>query len=369
MGFYFRKSARFGPFRVNFSKSGMGLSAGIPGFRIGTGPRGNYIQAGAHGFYYRATLPSNRSTTPRAYPRAPVPAAPSMSPDRSTPIPDNTLGAFTAIESANAEDMVESSSEALLEEIHRKHRRMAWWKWVAALFGCALVVAWVNAAPYWGLGLMAVGGVILTAYTYRWDVQQKLTILHYDLNPASMDSFGHLIDASSRLRQCQGIWHFKGQAEVLDRKYHAGASTTVRRATASIGARLPPYVASNVDPVTIAFSKLTLYLFPDWVLAYQGSRVGAVSYRDLQCGAQATRFIEDETPPGDTEVVGKTWRYVNKKGGPDRRFSNNRQLPVCRYGELFFKSGSGLNEVLQLSKADSTADFVAALHKMVHITA
>jgi hypothetical protein len=28
MGFYFRKSARFGPFRVNFSTSGVGVSVG-----------------------------------------------------------------------------------------------------------------------------------------------------------------------------------------------------------------------------------------------------------------------------------------------------------------------------------------------------
>jgi hypothetical protein len=66
MGFYFRKSVRFGPVRVNFSKSGIGLSAGIRGLRVSTGPRGNYVQAGAHGFYYRAKLPSVGLICPRA---------------------------------------------------------------------------------------------------------------------------------------------------------------------------------------------------------------------------------------------------------------------------------------------------------------
>jgi len=36
MGFYLRKSLRVGPLRFNLSKSGIGLSAGIKGFRIGT---------------------------------------------------------------------------------------------------------------------------------------------------------------------------------------------------------------------------------------------------------------------------------------------------------------------------------------------
>jgi hypothetical protein len=276
-------------------------------------------------------------------------------------IPDNTLGAFTAIESGDAEQMVDSSSESLLEEIHNKHRRIRWWRWVAAISGFILFEAWLNEAPKWALGLVAVAGLVLAAFAFRRDVQRKLTILHYDLNPASMEAFGRLMDAGNRLHQCQRIWHLKGQARVLDRKYHAGASATVSRAAASVGTRLPPYMASNIDPVAIVLTKLTLYFFPDRVLVYQGNHVGAISYGSLECHATDTRFIEEETPAGDAEVVGRTWRYVNKKGGPDRRFRNNRELPVCRYGELAFKSSSGLNEVLQLSLVTATPDFVAAL--------
>ena len=35
MGFFYRKSASFGPFRVNLSKSGVGYSVGGRGFRVG----------------------------------------------------------------------------------------------------------------------------------------------------------------------------------------------------------------------------------------------------------------------------------------------------------------------------------------------
>jgi hypothetical protein len=40
MGFYFRKSASFGPFRVNLSKSGLGYSVGGRGFRTGVSAQG-----------------------------------------------------------------------------------------------------------------------------------------------------------------------------------------------------------------------------------------------------------------------------------------------------------------------------------------
>jgi hypothetical protein len=40
MGFIYRKSVKAGPFRVNLSKSGVGLSTGVPGFRLTQSSRG-----------------------------------------------------------------------------------------------------------------------------------------------------------------------------------------------------------------------------------------------------------------------------------------------------------------------------------------
>jgi hypothetical protein len=40
MGFTFRKSKSFGPFRVNMSRSGVGFSVGGKGFRTGVSSRG-----------------------------------------------------------------------------------------------------------------------------------------------------------------------------------------------------------------------------------------------------------------------------------------------------------------------------------------
>src|ERR1700678_1052935 len=56
MSFYLRKTVKAGPFRVSLSRSGIGMSTGVPGLRGGTGPRGSYIRVGGHGVYYRQTL-------------------------------------------------------------------------------------------------------------------------------------------------------------------------------------------------------------------------------------------------------------------------------------------------------------------------
>lgn len=56
MGFYLKKGFNFGPVRVNFSKSGIGVSVGAKGARLGVGPRGSYVHAGRKGIYYRKGL-------------------------------------------------------------------------------------------------------------------------------------------------------------------------------------------------------------------------------------------------------------------------------------------------------------------------
>ncbi|MBD5427793.1 MAG: DUF4236 domain-containing protein [Treponema sp.] len=54
MGFSFRKSVKIGPVRVNVSKSGVGVSAGVKGARVGINSKGKvYGSAGVKGFQYR----------------------------------------------------------------------------------------------------------------------------------------------------------------------------------------------------------------------------------------------------------------------------------------------------------------------------
>src|SRR5690349_15188265 len=44
MGFTFRKTFRLpGGFNINLSKSGVGASWGVPGLRVGTGPKGSRV--------------------------------------------------------------------------------------------------------------------------------------------------------------------------------------------------------------------------------------------------------------------------------------------------------------------------------------
>lgn len=56
MPFYIRRGKSFGPLRLNLSRSGIGASFGVKGARIGTGPKGSYVNVGRGGVYYRQRI-------------------------------------------------------------------------------------------------------------------------------------------------------------------------------------------------------------------------------------------------------------------------------------------------------------------------
>ena len=83
---------------------------------------------------------------------------------------------------------------------------------------------------------------------------------------------------------------------------------------------------------------------PDKIIYFKGlTKVYGRDFKNLCIGVIDTKFVESEIVPSDAQIVDYTWKYVNKNGDPDRRFNDNKRYPICRYGELIFKSDDGIN--------------------------
>jgi hypothetical protein len=100
-----------------------------------------------------------------------------------------------------------------------------------------------------------------------------------------------------------------------------------------------------------------LFFLPDVILYWEHGTFGAVAYDDLRVEQGVTRFIEDGSVPADATVVDRTWRYINRNGGPDRRFNNNRKIPIVQYGVLALTSSKELNINLNTSTAQKSLAF------------
>src|SRR5690606_31340873 len=133
-------------------------------------------------------------------------------------------------------------------------------------------------------------------------------------------------------------------------KRNAGASHLVNRKVTTLAYNLPAVIKSNVTPPALYVGKQVMFFMPDIVLVQDGSRIGAVHYADLNVRWQDSRFIETERVPSDAKIVGHTWKHPNKSGGPDRRFKDNRQIPICLYETMHLTSSSGVNELVEFSK-------------------
>lgn len=358
MGFL-RKSVKVGPLRFNLSKSGVSVSTGITGLRFGVGPRGNWIRMGSGGLSYRTALS----------PAAPAKFKPSPVPQSDLPIPDGTHAPLEEIESADVSRIVDSSSRELLDELNSKRKKMRLWPWMSVaavwLFWLAASSSW----PSWGLTLLVLACLAAIYAAHTRDTLAKTTVLLYEFDPELEKTYAQLHEAASQLASCAKAWHIKASGKVYDKKYHAGASNLLQRKPTSITKAEPPFVKTNVKTIAIGVGRQTLYFFPDRVLVYDVNGVGAVNYSSLQITVNPTRFIEDEGVPRDAEVVDRTWRYVNKSGGPDKRFKDNRQIPICRYEQINLSSSMGLNEILQVSRCgfgDRFSTAVGLLAKAIH---
>lgn len=348
MGLYFRKSVSVGPLRFNFSKAGIGVSTGIPGLRIGTGPRGHYIHAGKGGFYYRATLPSAGSRTSRGGGQQRRTHG-EGGPSEKNLLADPTLGPRHEIESGSVLAMSDETSESLLRELNEKRAR---WRMAppVVVVGVVLLAAIHDSFGTVALALLAILVAASVMVAWHFDALRMSTVIMYDMESDAIRDYETLSDAVRQLGRAQRLWHVGSRAEVRDTKYHAGATSSITRKSTSVTSGLPSFVRCNVDAPAIGVGRQTLYFFPDRVLVFDSGSVGAIGYGALKVGRSTTRFVEEQGVPSDSRVVDQTWRYVNKKGGPDRRFKDNRKIPICEYEELHLSSETGLNEVLHVSR-------------------
>lgn len=108
----------------------------------------------------------------------------------------------------------------------------------------------------------------------------------------------------------------------------------------------------------------------DDILIYPGVAVipradgvfALIDIRELKIEIEGARFHETEGVPSDAEVVGHTWVKTNKDGSPDRRFKENYQIPICLYGQIAFRSQTGVTEEYMVSNAKAALAFVEAVN-------
>jgi DNA polymerase-3 subunit epsilon len=316
------------------------MSTGVPGLRVGTGPRGSYIRVGAHGVDYRHTLPRPGGRG-RAVPRPPAPQYRQRIPAADEVLMEDVTGATTA-------ELADASPDELISQLNEAARHFSLLPLVILLW---LPVVTIPLA------------ILLRAR----DKARRTVVVFYEVEGLPSTWFQGLVDSFAAVQQCAAHWHVTAQgAVVTTRQYkvNSGASAIIRRDRGRADLAGPPVIASNIAIPSLHASRRSVYFLPDRIVIRDGRQYADMPYQHCRISGTPTRFIESGQVPGDAERVGTTWKYVNKGGGPDRRYKNNPQLPIMRYGELALTAQPGFSFIWQTSRAAAASALAAAFTAM-----
>lgn len=198
----------------------------------------------------------------------------------------------------------------------------------------------------------------------EWEENTKIKI-QFDVSEQCQYVYGEVVQAFEVLRQCNRIWDITSFSPVDQFRERSTADRTVYRKPVRFD-----FVSNDLiqfEGKAMRFENANgedILIYPGIALIQRADGVFAlVDLRELDITGSTTRFIESETVPGDSEVVDQTWAKTNKDGSPDRRFRENYQIPVCKYGVLNFRSGTGICEQYHLSQS-KPANYFGAVFSM-----
>lgn len=318
MGLRFRKSINLGlGFRINLSKTGIGYSWGFPGYRV-------------------TKMANGRNRTTYSIPGTGISYV-----DESSNRQNGNVGLLTGevenFENIPIEDM--EKKDPILEKINRTvmlNRFANIFMWSILLVPFISTLGFI--LFFVGIGLKI------------WVATKMKIQLYYEFDDETRKMYDSLKEVLILLSNSKKIWQISSSTRVYNAKYNAGAGNTIERNNAFVTNKLPWFIKSNIDIYGLNLKNQKMFFTPDRVIIFKGfGNVFGCAYNDMFLGINSTRFVESERVYSDSEIVDYTWYYANKNGDRDLRFANNKKYPVCKYGELTFKSPHGINTIINFS--------------------
>lgn len=359
MAWRFRKSAHLPlGFRLNASKSGLGLSWGFRGFRIGRDAKGRTVRTlsiPGTGVFNRQVISTARSRATFVtvnsrgvgYQRCTENLEPGLQPENDPQLQ------LDSVFHVPVSELATSNQSEFVARLNDNVSAFNPGRVLIVLSVFALLLVSSNfilglVLFFFGLGL----GIFVS----KRFAESHTDEINFSLDQVSAMQFSARQQALSVLASCARIWVVNTNASNADAKRNAGAYTLISRGPAAVGNIPTKGFHCSLPIPSIRANNIVLHFLPDQILIYTG-RYESISYAQLLIEVRSTQFSETEPIPSDSRRIDTTWQYVNKSGGPDRRFNNNRQIPVLEYGEVTFRTATGLRMILQTSNSEKAKAF------------
>ena len=352
---------------INLSKSGISSNVGVRGASLTFRSDGIYRNLGlpGTGIYSREKVGNYGGST-------------SGQGDNHAPIPDEAFQEATPDYSFISADPLEVTSEgleglrqAVIDANHQRQvlsRDAASIKRSLLLLRCGSVLSKVCLVYYFVPSLKR---GIDTGLKARQDalkevsnsIEASAVSLSVEMDADSLAAYQKCKRSFEALKECSSIWDITSGSDVDRVKSRSAASMTIERVrTKCLRQKLPGIKSLELPMVFRNRNGADIYIYPGFLVMFDSpSQMGILDMAELQVAYDATRFIETEAIPPDSTRVGEAWEKSNKDGSRDKRFAENRQIPVMQYGEITFQSASGIYEVYMFSDSAKAQDFADSL--------
>lgn len=373
MGFRYRKTISLVPgVRININRHGFSTTIGPRGANINIGPHGTFANASipGTGVSYRTRIDNansirNRPRSP-SYNDGPLPTDMFLIPGTKIEYGSPDVSQLTSRGLDDFKKLVLATRNRR-SEIQReivKVKKQLFWSRIKRIFSLALFV---------GLMPSVSRNQKNAQQEYRQDLENLIVNLSNTKVAVDIDTdteigapFRLVESAFTALAESQMKWAVLAE-QLIDRvKARSWAGTIVSRKVVSFWRGGDPLIETRIKPLAFGTLKQNsnLYFYPGFILVSGTNDFALIDLLDLECKYYNTSFCESNGFPGDALVIGHTWAKANKDGSRDRRFSNNRQLPIVKYGSLHFMSSNGLNEAYLISRSQPCIDFGNAVATM-----
>ncbi len=315
MGWRYRKSVNLGGgFRINISKSGIGYSWGVPGYRhtySANGTQRKTYSIPGTGISYVENVNHKNPNSNINY-------------DENTKLITGNTQYF--------QNTVNISASSKDDDILKRIRQIRTIDILANILIFSIL-------------FMPLGILLKLAIICKYKID-----LTYEMDEDNVNKYTHLNNFIYELSRNNKVWQVHSSTEVYNIKYNAGANCNITRNKVYISKKMPWYIRHNINVYCLNLKSEKIYFTPDRMLVFKKwGGVGCYQYNKLAIDFSTTNFVENSIVPRDSEISRYTWRYVNKNGGPDKRFNNNKQIPICKYGEITMKTNDGMNVLLEYS--------------------
>jgi hypothetical protein len=251
----------------------------------------------------------------------------------------------SSLAGVSAHQLAPTGVDELVNQLNSAERWLNGWLWgMVATLVVAIVVPWALILT------VVVAVVAVLGYLPR------RVALEYEIDGHLSQWLNALVTGWPQLAQTRGRWRLQTSTRLHrthQQKINAGASNLISRTRLRFLLRPPMALRASIQVPTLKAGRHMIVFLPDRLLVKSGRRWSDTDYRQIRITDVQQRFIESGPGvPRDGLQIDTTWQYVNVKGGPDRRFKNNRRLPVMLYDRVTITSEQGLSWDMHLSRHD-----------------